>query len=231
MNSLRLMTPRFRCETTIFLKNLPERCGSVLDVGCGTGLLACELSRHFCSVVALDISEPMLAIARKKRSAANIEYRHSDANALALSSRFDAIVSHTTFHHLASIPSTLSALTAALTAGGRLIIVDCITRFGPIMPHWTICYHAHAALRFLPDSVRWGFDAAWMLFRFGISQRWIAHLKSDRYLTPDQFRDLYGRLLPGAQFTRMGSFMGVVWIAPPPVGTAREPNKLLEPTP
>src|ERR1700733_920059 len=42
-----------------FLKHLPERHRRVLDVGCGTGILAHELSRHFTSVVGIDISEPM----------------------------------------------------------------------------------------------------------------------------------------------------------------------------
>src|SRR5664279_6096290 len=91
-----------------FLKNLPVRRDSVLEVGCGTGLLAYELSPRFGAVVALDVSEAMLAIARKKRSRANIEYRQADADDLALPARYDAIVSHTTFHHLADIPKTVS---------------------------------------------------------------------------------------------------------------------------
>ena len=194
-----------------FLINLPERRGSVLDVGCGTGLLAYELSHHFCSVVALDISKPMLAIARSKRSATNIEYRRADANDLTLSSRFDVIVSHTTFHHLANIPKTLSALTAALAPGGRLILLDRIARFSPIIPRWSILYRAYAGLRWFPDNVRYGFNASCTLFRFRTSGEWIAHLKSDRCLTEDQFRELYGRLLPGAQFTRRKTFMALVW--------------------
>src|SRR6266853_55729 len=89
-----------------FLSHLPQRHRRVLDVGCGTGILALELSRHFESVVAIDISEPMLAIARRKRAAANIEYRLADANQLVLERKFDAIVSHTTFHHLEDVPRT-----------------------------------------------------------------------------------------------------------------------------
>ena len=190
-----------------FLKRLPERRGSVLDIGCGTGLLAYELSRHFCSVVAVDISEPMLTIARMKRRAANIEYLYADANNLTLCSSFDAIVSHTTFHHLVSIPRTLTALRAALAPSGCLILVDCIARFGPIIPRWTSSYYAYAVLQLLPDGTRRGLDAAWTLFRFRCSRQWIAHLKSDRYLTREQFCKVYGRLLPGARFTCMRSLM------------------------
>ena len=214
-----------------FLKSLPERRGSVLEIGCGTGLLAYELSHHFSSVVALDISEPMLTIARKKRSAPNIEYQCSDANKLTVETSFDAIVSHTTFHHLTSIPETVSAVRAALAPGGRLILLDCITRFGPIIPRWTICYYAYAGLQLLPDSVRRGFEAAWTLFRFRCSRQWIAHLKSDRYLTREQFREVYASLLPGAQFTCMKTFIGVVWTAPREHRMRKEPNHALQPTP
>ena len=35
-----------------FIRHLPERCGRVLDVGCGGGLLALELSKCFDSVPA-----------------------------------------------------------------------------------------------------------------------------------------------------------------------------------
>src|SRR5579862_6217692 len=116
-------------DHSFFLKNLLLHRRRALDVGCGTGLLACELSRYFESVVAMDISEPMLAIARRKRSAANIEYQQVDANHLVLDKKFDAVVSHTTFHHLQNLPATLSVLKASLEPGGRLILIDNIKRW------------------------------------------------------------------------------------------------------
>jgi len=50
-----------------FLSNLPNRRGRGLGGrGAGPGLLAGELARHFTTVVAVDVSEPMLAIAKRK---------------------------------------------------------------------------------------------------------------------------------------------------------------------
>src|SRR4051812_8922923 len=73
-----------------FLRHLPDRRNRVLDIGCGTGILTFELARHFTSVMGIDISEAMLEIARRKRGAANIEYRCQDANQLVLDEKFDA---------------------------------------------------------------------------------------------------------------------------------------------
>ena len=197
-----------------FVEHLPLKRDSVLDVGCGTGLLSHELSRHFRSVVALDISEPMLAIARKKRSAPNIDYRLCDANDFSTELTFDAIVSHTAFHHLPSIPAMLERLKNWLTPQGRLIAVDCIARLPKLIPRWSAFYRAHAAMQLFPDILQRSPKAACTLLRFRACRAWIAHLQSDRYFSPTQFREIYSASLPGAQFTRLKTFMGVVWVAP-----------------
>ena len=197
-----------------FVEHLPLKKDSVLDVGCGTGLLSHELSRHFRSVVALDISEPMLAIARKKRSTPNIDYRLCNVDDFSSETGFDAIVSHTMFHHLPSVPATLARLKQWLAPQGRLLAVDCVTRLPKRMPRWTALYRAHATVQVVPDILQRGPHAAWALLRFRTSRGWIAHLQSDRYFSPTQFREIYSASLPGAQFTRMRTFMGVVWTAP-----------------
>jgi ubiquinone/menaquinone biosynthesis C-methylase UbiE len=196
-----------------FLSHLPQRRRRVLDVGCGTGVLASELSRHFESVVAIDISEPMLAIARGKRAAANIEYRRADANQLVLEQKFDAIVSHTAFHHLEDVPRTLGVLKAALEPGGRLILVDNVVRW-PFFVRHTSLRNVLSCLRLPPDALRYGLHPAWRLFRFRVSPAWLAHVTTDQELSVDSFREVYGQVLPGASFTRMEYFMGVVWQAP-----------------
>ncbi len=196
-----------------FLCHLPPNRGRVLDVGCGTGILAEELARHFQTVVAIDISEPMLAIARGKRAAANIEYRQADANQLVLEQKFDAIVSHTAFHHLENVPRTLGVLKAALEPGGRLILVDNVVRWPVFARHTLLCV-ALSCLRLPPDALRYGLHPAWRLFRFRVSRSWLVHVTTDRFLSADGFRKVYGQLLPGASFTRLKYFMGVVWQAP-----------------
>jgi ubiquinone/menaquinone biosynthesis C-methylase UbiE len=197
-----------------FLSQLPANRRRVLDVGCGTGILAIELSRHFESVVAIDISEPMLAIARGKRAAANIEYRLADANQLVLEQGFDAIVSHTTFHHLDDVSQTLDVLKAALAPGGHLILVDNVSRWPPGILRRAYPFVIKSCLKLLPNTFRYGLGPAWRLLRFYTSSPWLAQVTTDRYLSAEGFRKVYGELLPGAEFTRLPCFMGVVWRAP-----------------
>ena len=196
-----------------FLAHLPRNRDCALDAGCGTGLLSLELARHFRSVVALDISAPMLAVARRKRSAPNLEYRRGDVDDLPAAARFDAIVSHTMLHHLPDIPATLAKLKAALAPAGRLIVVDCVNRFPAFIPRGDVCYHAFAAMQWPSDLLRRGPDAAGTLWRFRTSPAWMAHLRSDRYFSPARFRQIYAASLPGAQFTWVKPFLGVVWTA------------------
>ena len=197
-----------------FIRHLPERRGRVLEVGCGSGLLALELSKFFDSVTATDISEPMLAIARRKRTAANVEYRRADANRLALEETFDAIVSHTTFHHLENIPETLSRLKAALAPGGRLILTDRVNRWPGIVGRYSVFTIAAAAAKFPRELLRHGSGGARCLWSFRVSRPWLEHRKAERLLSAVEFRELYGKHLPGASFTRMWHFMGVVWQSP-----------------
>jgi ubiquinone/menaquinone biosynthesis C-methylase UbiE len=197
-----------------FIRHLPERRGRVLDVGCGVGLLALELSKCFDSVIAIDISEPMLAIARRKRAAANVEYRRANANRLALEDTFDAIVSHTTFHHLDNIPETLLRLKAALAPGGRLILIDVVNRWPKVVQRYSVFTIAAAAAKLPRDLLGHGPGGARCLWRFRVSRPWLDHHKAEHLLSAAEFRELYGRHLPGASFTRTWHFMGVVWQSP-----------------
>jgi len=201
------------CSHAFFLNHLPERRQCVLDVGCGTGTLAHELSRHFASVVAVDISEPMLAIARAKRSAPNIDYRVANANHFTLDRKFDLIVSRTTFHHLDNIPQTLSALKTGLKPGGRLVVVDNASRF-PWVPRNSCMFIAKAFAKLPLDLVQRGPATSWRLFQFRTSRPWLDHVKSDTIFSRTRFREVYGQVLPDASFIPLKYFMGVVWQAP-----------------
>lgn len=55
---------------------------SVLDVGCGTGTLACMLARRGIEVVGVDPAGPSLDIARAKPDAGGVRWIHGDATML-----------------------------------------------------------------------------------------------------------------------------------------------------
>lgn len=55
------------------------RASSVLDVGCGTGTLACRLAHRGIEVTGLDPAAASLAVARRKHGAGRVRWIHGDA--------------------------------------------------------------------------------------------------------------------------------------------------------
>jgi SAM-dependent methyltransferase len=55
---------------------------AVLDIGCGTGTLACLLARHGVQVTAADPAAASLAVARRKPGAEHVHWLHADAGSL-----------------------------------------------------------------------------------------------------------------------------------------------------
>lgn len=55
---------------------------TVVDVGCGTGTLACLLAGAGLDVIAVDPAAASLAVARRKPGAGRVHWVHGDAMAL-----------------------------------------------------------------------------------------------------------------------------------------------------
>jgi SAM-dependent methyltransferase len=53
------------------LRRAGIRSGLVVDLGCGSGIWAAELTRRGCDVLGIDISQPMIQLARKRAPDAN----------------------------------------------------------------------------------------------------------------------------------------------------------------
>ena len=66
----------------------------ILDVGCGTGRHAIELSKRGYNVTGIDLSESQLKRAREKAQAANlnIDFQYHDARTLPFDSEFDVAI-------------------------------------------------------------------------------------------------------------------------------------------
>lgn len=101
---------------------------AVCDVGTGTGVLAIELARLGCRVVAVDHSPRMLEAARAKLAAEeleNVELRGGDAAALPLEdASVDAAFAHMVLHYLPSPAEALAEMARVVRPGGAVVIVD-----------------------------------------------------------------------------------------------------------
>ena len=65
--------------------------GPVLDIGCGTGMLACRIAAEGLGVIGADPADGMLRIARSRSGAERVRWVHSDGQSLRLPDRFDFI--------------------------------------------------------------------------------------------------------------------------------------------
>jgi ubiquinone/menaquinone biosynthesis C-methylase UbiE len=101
----------------------------VVDVGCGPGFLSAEILEEVGtggSVAALDASEPMLELARRRCAGhANITFQAADALALPLADgEADAAVCVQVLEYVADATAALTEMCRVLRPGGRVLVWD-----------------------------------------------------------------------------------------------------------
>jgi ubiquinone/menaquinone biosynthesis C-methylase UbiE len=123
---------------------------SVLEYGCGTGLLGLALAPHVARVAMADSSDGMLEVLRRKLEAGAAP----NGTALKLdlereplpADRYHLVCSLLTLHHVHDLDRVLGQLRVALLPGGTLCVADLDAEDGS--------FHGHGA------DVHRGFDRA-----------------------------------------------------------------------
>ena len=97
----------------------------VLDVGCGCGATALALARLGARVTGMDISEPMLELARSRaaESSLELEFRLADAELLADESQYDLVFSRFGVMFFADPTEAFTNLFKAMKPGARMNFV------------------------------------------------------------------------------------------------------------
>ncbi len=100
----------------------------VLDFGCGTGLVSLGLRPLVKSVTGVDTSRGMLDVLERKVSEQGFDGVHavlvSPDHPLAVSGRFDLVVSSMALHHVADLASLFARFRDHLHPGGRVALAD-----------------------------------------------------------------------------------------------------------
>ena len=110
----------------------PESHQTVLDMGAGTGFFALAAAKRYSKVIAVDISEAMLALAADKARGDgldNIEFRPGGFLTYRHDGKpVDAIFSHLAMHHLPDCWKFLAfeKMAGMLKAGGKLYLRDTV---------------------------------------------------------------------------------------------------------
>lgn len=116
----------------------------VLDVGCGAGHTALAFARVAAEVVALDLTEAMLAQAgalARERGLANVSLQQGDAAALPFpAGRFDVVTSRLCAHHYAAPQQAVCEAARVLVPGGLFLLSDTVAPEDPARDTFLNCF-------------------------------------------------------------------------------------------
>jgi ubiquinone/menaquinone biosynthesis C-methylase UbiE len=125
------MAERFGVEYARKLSARGFRQGRILDVGCGSGAMNLVLARRFpdSEIVGIDLSEPLLRLAREGAEAANlgerVRFERADVQEIPYDDDSFDVVINTNMVHLVEDPvRMLDEMERVLVPGGFLFIAD-----------------------------------------------------------------------------------------------------------
>lgn len=200
---------------------LPPVGGRALDLGCGAGRHAVLLAERFTHVDAIDLSLPMIEIARAKRSRPNISYQQADLLEATGSGEYDLVLSVMTLHHVPDLQAALAHVKGLLAPGGRIVLADPYPAESALHPSRRILHrlvplrprlHAMAFLRFGTNLARRGPATAWEIYRLHTRREWLDHRVSDRFFSRKELEQCSATLFPGCQLERLGgTVIGLTW--------------------
>ena len=207
---------RFSALTSGFVadyldRTVPRRGERAVDLGCGTGVHTEILADRYRQVLAVDVSEPMLAAARTQRRRPGVVYWHGDFLTLdpVWDGTFDLVFSAFVFHHVHPLEDGLRLVRTLVRPGGHAVLIDVADD----RPRSRLWFHRRAAGALVTDLLRCRRPVreSFELFRLSRHPAWLDHLTADRPISVGELQRRYGAVLPGADFTVLDREVAVHW--------------------
>jgi SAM-dependent methyltransferase len=194
---------------------LPDRGERAVDLGCGTGRHAAMLASRYHQVLAVDIAAPMLQLARDRRGLPNITYARRDLRSVRQDTdgTFDLILSTHALHHVDDLEQTLLGIRELCAPGGRVVLLDNVAPTPAVPRRWFVKEAVRALAGDLLRRRRPPAEAL-ELYQLNTDPAWLDHLTTDRFLSPEEFGQRYGKVFPGASYTDMYRARALCWQAP-----------------
>jgi SAM-dependent methyltransferase len=197
------------------LAALPARARTAVDLGCGTGRHSVLLAERANRVLAVDVADRMLDVARARRALPGIDYqRRGVLDVSPDEGPFDVALSVHTLHHVGDPVVVLPHVRSLVAPGGTLVVADIVDPGG-----WrTREFHLDRAFtdaRVVHQLTGDGAAAADVL-RLLLHPRWLELTAADTPLSRDGFHKIYADAFPGAAFyDHLNPLMcGMVWKSP-----------------
>ena len=101
----------------------------ILDIGCGTGQLAKEVSARFPKVnyMGIDVASKMIALAKASNSGENVSFKVCPIEKFNTEETFDVIICTHSFPYFPDKEKMLKKIADMCNAGGKIIIVNSST--------------------------------------------------------------------------------------------------------
>ena len=201
---------------------LPHAGRYAIDLGCGPGRQAVLLAGRFEQVDAVDLSGPMIELARARRPRPNISYLHGDLRHAGQAGHYDLVLCVRTLHHVPDLYTALSHLKRLVAPGGRLAVVDSYPPAAPPAPARRMLHravplrlrlHALGLQALAANLIRRGPRTAWEIYRLSTRREWLDHRVSDRFFTREELVRCCDTLFPGYHLDVLGGprGIGLVW--------------------
>lgn len=199
---------------------VPDRSGRAgsraVDLGCGSGRFVDLLADRYQHVLAVDIADRELALARAAHDRAQVRFdRRSLLDVTPeVDGRFDLVFTVNTVHHLRAHDIVLPHLASLVAPGGDVVVVDIIDP-----GEWrSLDWHIAEAFRDAEESYRSRSrraDIAAEVLRLRLHPTWLEHVTTNIPLSRADFHQRYGAAFPGARFAELHREVAAMhWSAP-----------------
>jgi trans-aconitate methyltransferase len=186
------------------------------DLGCGSGRFTELLADRYQHVLAVDIAEREIKLAKREHDLAQVRFERRSLLDVTpeTDGRFDLVFTVNTVHHLRAHHVVLPHLLSLVAPGGDIVVVDIVDP-----GHWrSRDWHVAEAFRDAEESYRvrsQSPDVAAEVLRLRLHPAWLEHVTTNVPLRRDEFQRRYGAIFPGARFTDLHKeVVGMYWHAP-----------------
>jgi 2-polyprenyl-3-methyl-5-hydroxy-6-metoxy-1,4-benzoquinol methylase len=204
---------------------LPAAGRHALDLGCGSGRHSVLLAERFEQVETVDISLPMIEVAKARRPRPNISYTQADLQDVAGAGRYDFVLSALTLHHVPDLHAALAHIKMLVAPGGRLVVADMYESGSPVgrvraavrrVVPVRMRLRALAVLALGANIIRGGPATAWQIYWLSTRPAWLDHRVSDRFFSRADLERGCQHLFPGYRLDTLGGErrIGLIWDAP-----------------